>query len=45
MQTLKITVNWRKKDGCRQGSILGTGGRGVDADKKAYWELEEEHFV
>jgi hypothetical protein len=32
------------KEGCRKGSILRTGGRRVDADKEAYWELEEEHF-
>jgi hypothetical protein len=44
MQTGKLTENWRKKDGCRQGSILRTSGRRVDADREAYWELEEEFF-
>jgi hypothetical protein len=32
IQTGKHTGNWRKKVGCRQGSILGTGGRRVDAE-------------
>jgi hypothetical protein len=41
MQTAKHTWNWRKKGECRQGSILGTGGRRVDANREAYLELEE----
>jgi len=42
MQTGKFTVNRRKKDECRQESLLGTGGRRVNADREAYWELEKE---
>jgi hypothetical protein len=42
MQTGKLTENWRKKGECRQGSILRTGGRSVNADREAYLELEEE---
>ena len=44
MQTELLTGNWRKKSGCRQGSILGTGKRRVDADREAYFVLEEEYF-
>jgi hypothetical protein len=36
MQTGKLTKNWRKKGECRQGSILRTGGRRVNADREAY---------
>ena len=42
MQTGKLTGNWRKKGECRQGSLLGTGGKRVDADREDYWKLEEE---
>jgi len=43
MQTGKHPRNWKKKkSGCRQGSILRTEKRRVDADREAYWELEEE---
>jgi hypothetical protein len=45
LQTRKLTGNWRKKDGCREGSILRTGGRRVDADRESYWELEEEGWM
>ena len=34
-----------KKGGCRQESLLETGGRRVDADRDAYWELEEEWWM
>jgi hypothetical protein len=44
MQTGKHTWNCRKKGGCRQGSVLGTGGKGVDADREVYRELQEEHY-
>ena len=42
IQTGRFTGNWRKKFGCKQGSILGTGGRRVNEVREAYWELEEE---
>jgi hypothetical protein len=45
MQTRKLTGNWMKKGGCRQGSLLGTGGRRVVVDKEANWELEEEGWL
>ena len=41
---VKRAENRRKKSGCRQGSILGTGKRRVDADREAYFVLEEEYF-
>jgi len=45
MQTGKLTGNWRKKGECRQESLLGTGGRRVNADREAYWELEEKGWM
>ena len=42
---VKRAENWRKKGGCRQRSLLGIGGRRVDADREAYWELEEEGWM
>lgn len=45
IQTRKLTGSWMKKGGCRQGSLLGTGGRRVIADKEANWELEEEGWL
>jgi hypothetical protein len=37
MQTRKLTGNWRKKGGCRQGSMLRTGGRGWMQTGKHAW--------
>jgi len=46
MQTGKFTVNRRKKDECRQGSILGIGRRRrVDADREAYLEQKREGWM
>jgi hypothetical protein len=42
---VKRAGNWRKKGGCRQGSLMGTGGRKVDADREAYWELDEKGWM
>jgi hypothetical protein len=45
MQTVKLTGNGRKKGECRQGSILGTRRRRVDADREAYLEQEREGWM
>jgi hypothetical protein len=45
MQTGNHTWNWSKKGGCRQGRLLGTGGRRLDEDMEAYLELEEEGWM
>ena len=42
MQRAKLTGKWVMKGGYRQGSMLGTGGRRVDADREVYCEPEEE---
>jgi len=45
MQRAKLTGKWVMKGGYRQGSMLGTGGRRVDAESEAYWELGDEGWI
>jgi hypothetical protein len=39
------TRNRKEKGGCKQGNTLRTGGRRVNADREAYWELEVEEWM